>query len=85
MRQNEYLWSKGLLVKCHACDLNAQVVLSPHPQGFSWECRVVCQEPWRTTSESQRIDDYVSCGITEIILTHSHTMTPFDTPGKQAF
>ena len=55
---------------------------------FSWEC------PWArhfraqpSTGETQESMNNVSCrsDMTEILLTHSYTMTPFDAPGKQAF
>ena len=36
-----------------------------------------------TNLEDEEFENFIEKG--EMLLTHSHTMTPFDAPGKQAF
>ena len=47
---------------------------------FLLTCLSFCQNPASKSSNSLSDDKTLDC-----TLTHSHTMTPFDAPGKQAF
>ena len=72
------IWTNGDTINCFSikhcgksrnCSLRA---ISPFPTMLS---KPVCC--W-CVNESKP-------GVLKVLLTHSHTMTPFDTPGKQAF
>ena len=76
---------RGSAVKC--LTRNPGVLGSTALDPLAFFVGVSLGKTLQSTGETQESMNNVCChrDMTEILLTHSHTMTPFDAPGKQAF